>query len=318
MKNLKPFAILLALVLVLSMATTAFAQDEEDTGYVGTIEILEGEDGESGDIVFTSEDGETVFIIAPSGSFNPSALADFEEGTLFEIEGVILNEGDDDNPGTIQVTVFGEFDAETDTDEDGIVDLSDNCPDIANETQDDADADGIGDVCDEFDVENDSDNDGVADDVDNCPDVANPIEDETVGQTFPVDTDDDGEGDACEEVVVEEDGEEDGEGGFYCRNRDIEHPNGARIAEAYEADYAELIADFCGDEDGRRGWGVIRNELRADSGETRGNGNGNGNSNGNNGNGNGNGNGGGGNGNGNGNGNGGGGNGNGNGNGRGN
>ena len=35
-----------------------------------------------------------------------------------------------------------------DTDEDGICDAEDNCPDNANPGQEDADVDGIGDVCD--------------------------------------------------------------------------------------------------------------------------------------------------------------------------
>jgi len=57
-----------------------------------------------------------------------------------------------------------------DTDEDGIFDHEDNCPEIANEFQDDEDTDGVGDECD------------------NCPQHANP--DQT-------DTDGDGIGDAC-------------------------------------------------------------------------------------------------------------------------
>ena len=37
---------------------------------------------------------------------------------------------------------------ETDTDQDGVVDAQDNCPEIANMDQADGDGDGIGDVCD--------------------------------------------------------------------------------------------------------------------------------------------------------------------------
>jgi cysteine-rich repeat protein len=40
----------------------------------------------------------------------------------------------------------------------------DNCPDDSNPEQDDADGDGVGDVCDD-----DDDDDGVTDDVDHCP-----------------------------------------------------------------------------------------------------------------------------------------------------
>jgi hypothetical protein len=60
-----------------------------------------------------------------------------------------------------------------------------------NSMQDDADGDGIGDICDgcPADPFDDTDGDGVCGDVDNCPTIANP------GQT---DTDMDGLGDACD------------------------------------------------------------------------------------------------------------------------
>src|SRR5690606_1919501 len=116
MKHLKALPILLALILMLSFALPAFAQDAEPEAteepmagdtltLVGTIEFVEDEDGEDGDIIFTTEDGEQ-YIIAPAGSFNPSFVMVFEEGTLFELEGILLNLGDDDAPATIQSQVF--------------------------------------------------------------------------------------------------------------------------------------------------------------------------------------------------------------------
>lgn len=71
-----------------------------------------------------------------------------------------------------------------DDDNDGIPDVDDNCPLLANADQTDTDGDGFGDACD-----TDDDNDGVPDAIDNCPLVANP------GQE---DSDSDGIGDLCD------------------------------------------------------------------------------------------------------------------------
>jgi len=84
---------------------------------------------------------------------------------------------------------------ELDPDADGILDLSDNCPDETNPSQSDIDGDGYGDACDRC---NDTDGDGFGDPgypsnvcaTDNCPSVYNPDQD---------DTDGDGVGDACDQ-----------------------------------------------------------------------------------------------------------------------
>ena len=55
-----------------------------------------------------------------------------------------------------------------DDDDDLVPDDGDNCPADANEMQEDADADGMGDACDD-----DDDGDGVPDPMDNCPLVPN-------------------------------------------------------------------------------------------------------------------------------------------------
>ena len=72
----------------------------------------------------------------------------------------------------------------TDTDDDGVPDAVDNCPDVMNPGQEDCDNDNIGDVCDE-----NSDGDTIPSDVDLCPC------DDDEHQT---DTDGDNLGDACD------------------------------------------------------------------------------------------------------------------------
>lgn len=73
-----------------------------------------------------------------------------------------------------------------DTDEDGVLDSVDNCAEVANEGQEDADLDGVGDACEPI---QDEDEDGVADEADNCPVDANPLQE---------DLDENEIGDACE------------------------------------------------------------------------------------------------------------------------
>jgi hypothetical protein len=54
-----------------------------------------------------------------------------------------------------------------DTDHDGVPNVSDNCPMVANPSQFDRNTDGRGDECDDYDL------DGVANINDNCPDRPN-------------------------------------------------------------------------------------------------------------------------------------------------
>lgn len=105
---------------------------------------------------------------------------------------------------------------EGDRDRDTVIDADDNCPDIPNRDQKDADGDGLGDVCDPYPCPEDmsclecctvkggdqahvwacfegcgmdADEDGVPDSLDNCPAVPNPAQEDANG---------DGVGDACE------------------------------------------------------------------------------------------------------------------------
>ena len=71
-----------------------------------------------------------------------------------------------------------------DSDDDGVPDVIDTCPNTYDPNNVDSDGDGVGDVCD-----NDSDNDGIDDPNDNCPTVKNVLQE---------DGDNDGVGDACD------------------------------------------------------------------------------------------------------------------------
>jgi hypothetical protein len=88
---------------------------------------------------------------------------------------------------------------QNDADQDGLGDLCDNCPTVSNANQADADQDGLGDLCDNCPTvsnadQTDTDEDGLGDLCDNCPTVANADQADSNG---------DGIGDACNQVEEE-------------------------------------------------------------------------------------------------------------------
>lgn len=72
--------------------------------------------------------------------------------------------------GETQTGSSSPSDPPPDTDGDGLADVVDNCPDLANTDQIDLDLDGLGDLCDDL---VDTDLDGIVDDIDNCRILSN-------------------------------------------------------------------------------------------------------------------------------------------------
>jgi hypothetical protein len=141
--------------------------------------------------------------------------------------GIVGARGDDDvllGPNVGSVYVF-----EADSDEDGIVDSQDNCPNVANPLQEDSDADSTGNAC-----EPDTDGDGLIDDLDNCPALAN------AGQS---NFDGDLQGDVCDICPADELNDVDGDG--WCGNVD-NCPNDANSDQANaDGDMAGNVCDPC-------------------------------------------------------------------------
>lgn len=104
------------------------------------------------------------------------------------------NNGGTPSPVTLAIQFLQQFDAWDDADGDGVLNVYDNCPSMANLDQIDSDFDGLGDACDN---NNDSDGDGVMDLVDNCPGIPNPVQSDGNGNQL---------GDACDNFDRDSDG----------------------------------------------------------------------------------------------------------------
>jgi len=123
-------------------------------------------------------------LIDPASGWYLRAAADVNES------GVIVGQGF--NPaGDLEAFMLTPVSGQADTDGDGILDVSDNCPAIPNTDQNDSDMDSLGDICD-----NDDDNDGVLDGSDNCQFTSNPdqidLDSDSLGDPCDVDRDGDG------------------------------------------------------------------------------------------------------------------------------
>ena len=114
----------------------------------------------------------------------------------------------------------------------------DNCPNLVNPDQADADDDGAGDACE------DDDNDGVLDVTDNCPTVANP------GQS---DADLDGLGNACDQFPEDPsetlDSDADGMGDNFEREHGLDPHDPRDASEDNDGDGMTNIEEFVRDTD---------------------------------------------------------------------
>ncbi len=117
---------------------------------------------------------------------------------------------------------FGATSPPVDTDNDGIVDDQDNCPNTANPTQDDADNDGIGDVCDD-----DRDGDNVANSDDNCPQTPNADQ---------ADNDGDGIGDVCDTDDDNDNVADDADNCPFIANKDQTNTDGDEFGNVCDDD----------------------------------------------------------------------------------
>lgn len=197
-----------------------------------------------------------VFVdwVIPSGSFN----------IRVDIRG---QDPEDQNPAN-DSALTGMFVPEKDTDGDGVIDTSDNCPSAANPDQADTDGDKIGNICDADDDNDgltdgkeqeigtnpsdpDTDDDGILDGRDNCPKVANPNQ---------ADKDKDGAGDACDSVdnsAPSQPADSDGDGVPDSRD------NCRNVSNASQADFDhDGVGDVCDADDD--------NDGVSDADETRG------------------------------------------------
>ena len=133
---------------------------------------------------------------------------------------------DTDNDGVCDLLDPCPEDDSPDLDGDEIC-LNDNCPDRHNPEQLDRDRDNIGDACDVCpeNSDNDIDGDGVCGDVDNCPDIHNPDQ---------YDIDGDRVGDACDNCLwarnIDQADDDNDDIGDKCDNcPDIDNPGQSDI-----------------------------------------------------------------------------------------
>jgi hypothetical protein len=164
----------------------------------------------------TGFDGTYSFLFSGPCNYQLSALTPFTFQAACRTSGLTLAPGGNPRTAALRITISRlelraaarpDLTSSADPDGDGIPNASDNCPIVANASQDNVNPDQetikVGDDCSDFDRSGkrtipDQDLDGVTDANDNCLWYKNPL---VPGETTPTDTDRDGIGDACERIA---------------------------------------------------------------------------------------------------------------------
>lgn len=164
----------------------------------------------------TGFDGTYSFLFSGPCTYELSLLSPFTFQASCRTSGLTLAPGGDTRTATLRITLSRlelraaarpDLASSADPDGDGIPNANDNCPIVANASQDNVNADQesvkVGDACSGFDRTGkrtipDQDLDGVTDAIDNCLWYPNPL---APGETTPADGNRDGIGDACERIA---------------------------------------------------------------------------------------------------------------------
>jgi len=178
-------------------------QDDKDACPLDPTETKDFDGDGICDKADTDDDNDGTLDVADAFPFNASEQVDSDGDGVGDNADAFPNDPteqfDSDGDGTGDKT-------DTDDDNDGVLDDSDNCPLTSNASQLDTDNDGKGNACDPDDDNDglsdtqeatlgtnpllaDTDSDTIKDNVDNCPTVANQNQ---------LDTDGDKKGDACD------------------------------------------------------------------------------------------------------------------------